>query len=112
MADAYIRWNHLPQTDHLYHTVHTRTARSCAFNCAFCEYPVNQGPLTLAPLDAIRRELDELTELGIVRSLVFTDDTFNVPRKRFQEIVRLLTRYDFEWYSFPVLNTRIARRQS
>jgi radical SAM superfamily enzyme YgiQ (UPF0313 family) len=100
MADTYIRWNHLPQTDHLYHTVHTRTARSCAFNCAFCEYPVNQGPLTLAPLEAIRRELDELTALGTVRSLVFTDDTFNVPRKRFKDIVRLLSNYDFEWYSF------------
>ena len=45
LADNYIRWSELPQTEHLYHTVHMRTARSCAFKCAFCEYPVNQGPL-------------------------------------------------------------------
>jgi p-methyltransferase len=100
MADGYIRWSHLPQTDHLYHTVHMRTARSCAFKCAFCEYPVNQGPLTLMPLDAVAQELNEIRALGTVRSLVFTDDTFNVPLPRFKELLRLLARYDFEWYSF------------
>jgi p-methyltransferase len=35
-----------------------------------------------------------------VRSLIFTDDTFNVPQKRFQELVRVLADFDFEWYSF------------
>jgi radical SAM superfamily enzyme YgiQ (UPF0313 family) len=100
LDEAYIRWNHLPQSDHLYHTVHTRTARSCAFSCAFCEYPVNQGPLTVVPVDAFERELQELKALGTVRSLIFTDDTFNVPLLRFKELLRVLARYDFEWYSF------------
>jgi p-methyltransferase len=98
--DGYIRWSELPQTDHLYHTVHTRTARSCAFSCAFCEYPVNQGPLTLMPPEVVDRELQELTKLGRVRSLVFTDDTFNVPLRRFKDLLRVLRKYDFEWYSF------------
>lgn len=98
--EGYIRWSQLPQTSHLYHTVHTRTARSCAFSCAFCEYPVNQGPLTLMPVDAFERELQELKALGTVRSVVFTDDTFNVPLPRFKELLKVLARYDFEWYSF------------
>ena len=98
--EGYIRWSQLPQTDHLYHTVHTRTARSCAFACAFCEYPVNQGPLTLMPVEVVDRELAELKKLGTVRSLVFTDDTFNVPLPRFKEILKVLAKYDFEWYSF------------
>jgi p-methyltransferase len=100
MAQSYIRWSQLPQTDHLYHTVHTRTARSCAFQCAFCEYPVNQGPLTLAPVEAVERELAELKALGRSRSIVFTDDTFNVPLRRFKELMRILAKYEFEWYSF------------
>jgi len=100
MRDNYIRWSQLPQTDHLYHTVHMRTARSCAFKCAFCEYPVNQGPLTLMPVDKVDEELRELQSLGTVRSLIFTDDTFNVPLARFKQLLKVLAKYDFEWYSF------------
>jgi len=100
MRDSYVRWSQLPQTDHLYHTVHMRTARSCAFQCAFCEYPVNQGPLTLMPVETVDRELSELQSLGKVRSLIFTDDTFNVPLGRFKELLKVLAKYEFEWYSF------------
>jgi anaerobic magnesium-protoporphyrin IX monomethyl ester cyclase len=100
MADTHIRWSRLPQTEHLYHTAHVRTARSCAFRCAFCEYPINQGPLTLAPVDVVKAELDELKALGTVSSIVFTDDTFNVPLRRFKQLLRVLAEYDFEWYSF------------
>ena len=100
MTDHYIRWSRLPQTDHLYHTVHMRTARSCAFQCAFCEYPINQGPLTLAPVETVEEELQELKALGTVKSIVFTDDTFNVPLRRFKELLKILARYEFEWYSF------------
>jgi p-methyltransferase len=100
MSDTHIRWSRLPQTDHLYHTVHMRTARSCAFHCAFCEYPINQGPLTLAAVDRVEEELAELKRLGTVRSVVFTDDTFNVPLRRFKTLLRTLARFDFEWYSF------------
>jgi radical SAM superfamily enzyme YgiQ (UPF0313 family) len=100
LDDSYIRWSQLRQTDHLYHIAHTRTARSCAFSCAFCEYPVNQGPLTVLPVDALERELEELTALGKVRSLIFTDDTFNVPLRRFKEMLKVLAKFDFEWYSF------------
>ena len=100
MADTYIRWNSVVPRDHLYHTVHTRTARSCAFKCAFCNFPVNQGALTLMPLDSFDKELRELKECGRVKSLIFTDDTFNVPLRRFKDLCRLLAKYDFEWYSF------------
>lgn len=100
MADGSIAWSTLPQTEHLYHTVHMRTARSCAFQCAFCEYPVNQGPLTLAPIEAVERELAELRRLGTVRSIIFTDDTFNVPLRRFKDLLRVLAKYEFTWYSF------------
>jgi len=100
LADSSIRWSSLPQTEHLYHTVHMRTARSCAFKCAFCGDPINQGPLTLVPVESVDQELAEIKKLGTVRSLVFTDDTFNVPLRRFKDLLRVLAKYEFEWYSF------------
>jgi radical SAM superfamily enzyme YgiQ (UPF0313 family) len=99
LEETYVRWSKLdPAT--LYHTVHTRTARSCAFKCAFCTFPQLQGPLELAPEASFEAELEELKRLGSVRSLIFTDDTFNVPPERFKALCRILARYDFEWYSF------------
>src|SRR5690606_14818611 len=81
-------------------TVQLRTARSCAFKCSFCAYPLRAGALTLGSLDAVRRQLDALVELGTVENLVFIDDTFNVPLRRFKELCRVLCDYPFRWYSY------------
>ncbi|MEO1699896.1 MAG: radical SAM protein [Planctomycetota bacterium] len=97
--DHWVRWDELAQ-DGIYHTVHTRTARSCAFACAFCSYPANQGALTLSSPDTLRAELESMKRSGRVRSIVFTDDTFNVPMPRFVELVDVLKDFDFEWYSY------------
>lgn len=37
-------------------TLQTRTARSCAFSCAFCAYPTRAGKLTLASLETIEEK--------------------------------------------------------
>jgi p-methyltransferase len=83
-------------------TVQTRTARSCSFACAFCGYPQRGGPLTLASMDTITRELESLRELGDVANVVFIDDTFNVPKTRFKEFCRMLIERDFRfnWFSY------------
>ncbi len=83
-------------------TLQTRTARSCAFSCAFCAYPTRAGKLTLAGLDTIERELDAMHQVGGVRNAVFIDDTFNVPLPRFKDICRLMIRkrYGFNWFSY------------
>jgi radical SAM PhpK family P-methyltransferase len=83
-------------------TIQTRTARSCAFSCSFCNYPTRAGALTLASLASIERELDSIQRLGGVRNVVFIDDTFNVPVNRFKQICRLLIakRYGFNWFSY------------
>lgn len=99
LDETYVRWSRLEPAS-LYHTVHTRSARSCAFKCAFCTFPQLQGALELASTAAFEAELEELKRLGSVRSLIFTDDTFNVPPQRFKELCRALARHDFEWYSF------------
>lgn len=82
-------------------TVQTRTARSCAFSCSFCRYPVNAGALTLTGLERLEDELGYLRSAG-VENVVFIDDTFNVPLPRFKDICRLMIarQYGFNWYSF------------
>lgn len=82
-------------------TASTRTARSCAFSCAFCDYPERAGALTLADIDTVEREMEELAALGVNR-VAFIDDTFNVPMRRFKDLCRMLVRRDFgiEWFSY------------
>ena len=96
-----IDWRGFPDED-LGPTIQTRTARSCAFKCSFCNYPGRAGALTLAGIDTIERELDSMLELGNVRNAVFIDDTFNVPFPRFKEICRMMIRkkYNLNWFSY------------
>jgi p-methyltransferase len=98
---ADIDWRRLSAAP-LGRTIQMRTARSCAFSCAFCNYPERAGKLTLAHLDSIRRELDSIRDCGDVMNVVFIDDTFNVPLARFKDLCRMLIaeRYGFEWYSY------------
>ena len=101
LDENYIDW-HLFSNEDLGDTLQTRTARSCAFNCAFCNYPTRAGKLTLASLDTIERELDSMHDRGNVKNVVFIDDTFNVPLKRFKEICQLIIQkdYQFNWFSY------------
>ncbi|MEU9353265.1 PhpK family radical SAM P-methyltransferase [Streptomyces griseoloalbus] len=82
-------------------TAQLRTARSCAFKCSFCDYPSRAGALASASVDTVRRELRAMAELG-VEQVVFVDDTFNVPPKRFKEICRMMIEEDLglNWYSY------------
>ena len=95
-----IDWNLFPRS--LYApTVQVRTARSCAYKCSFCRFPILAGPLALSSIHVVEAELRQLHEAG-VRNVLFIDDTFNVPLPRFKQILRMLiaNRFDFEWFSF------------
>jgi radical SAM PhpK family P-methyltransferase len=82
-------------------TVQTRTARSCAFKCSFCDFPVRAGRLNVASVATVERELRKLARRG-VEHVVFIDDTFNVPIPRFKDLCRMMIENDFgfRWYSF------------
>jgi p-methyltransferase len=101
LDENYIDWLDLSNED-LGATLQTRTARSCAFKCAFCNYPTRAGKLSLASLATIEKELDSMHARGNVRNVVFIDDTFNVPLPRFKDICRLMIRknYGFNWFSY------------
>lgn len=97
--ETYVRWSRLDPGS-LYHTVNLRTARSCAFKCSFCTFVALQGAHEVNRPETLELELAELTRNGAAHSLIFTDDTFNVPMPRFKELCRVLEKFDFEWYSF------------
>ncbi|GGX75489.1 PhpK family radical SAM P-methyltransferase [Streptomyces hiroshimensis] len=82
-------------------TAQLRTARSCAFKCSFCDYPSRAGALAAASVETVRKELRAMAELG-VKNVVFVDDTFNVPPKRFKDICRMMIEEDLglRWYSY------------
>jgi len=77
----------------------TRTAKSCPFSCAFCGFPQRAGKYTYMGLDSVRAELDSLKALPSVSTVTFTDDTFNVPKVRFRELLQMMIdeQYDFKW---------------
>jgi anaerobic magnesium-protoporphyrin IX monomethyl ester cyclase len=79
-----------------------RTAKSCPFACAFCGFPDRAGKYKYLKLDMVERELDAIAAIGTVTTLTFLDDTFNVPKRRFREIMRLMIDkgYGFKWNSF------------
>lgn len=75
-----------------------RTARSCAFKCSFCSFPVIAGAHEVMSLAALEQSLDHLHRTGTTH-LFFIDDTFNVPLKPFRDLCRLMIdkQYGFEW---------------
>ncbi len=109
MDEVYIHWDEFAG-ERLGPTLQTRTARSCAFSCAFCSYPERAGNLALAGVGTVEREFDAMREMG-TRNVVFIDDTFNVPLARFKDLCRLLIRkqYEFRWFSVLPLQQRRRR---
>lgn len=103
LDENYIDWEVLArEVGDLGPTIQTRTARSCAFSCAFCNYPTRAGKLTLTSLDVLAEEFESIRRLGNVKNVVFIDDTFNVPITRFKDLCRMMIEkdYGFNWYSY------------
>ncbi|MBY3203469.1 PhpK family radical SAM P-methyltransferase [Rhizobium laguerreae] len=79
-----------------------RTAKSCPFACAFCGFPERAGDYQFLDVPGIVRQLDAVEQLRTVSTVSFIDDTFNVPKKRFKDILRVMIErgYGFKWNCF------------
>jgi anaerobic magnesium-protoporphyrin IX monomethyl ester cyclase len=79
-----------------------RTAKSCPFSCSFCGFPQRAGKYKYTGVDLVEAEFNRIRDVGTVTTLTFIDDTFNVPKERFKEILRMMIRnnYGFKWNSF------------
>ncbi len=78
-----------------------RTSISCPFHCSFCGFPEHAGKYQTVEVAKIAEELNAIEKLGVVESLNFIDDTFNVPPERFKEILQMMIKndYSFGWNS-------------
>jgi p-methyltransferase len=101
LDENYPDWNELFGRDSSVSAVQMRSARGCSFNCAFCRYPVLAGPLTLASVETLEKELRSLSRVH-AKYISFIDDSFNVPLPRFKEICRMMIRnnFGFKWISY------------
>jgi anaerobic magnesium-protoporphyrin IX monomethyl ester cyclase len=81
-------------------TVQVRAASGCPFSCSFCSYPDTAGGHFAMELKHFEQQLKDIQSLGFVDRIIFIDDTFNVPIRRFKEILKILCRFNFEWFSF------------
>ncbi|MCR4376870.1 MAG: radical SAM protein [Rhodospirillales bacterium] len=78
-----------------------RTARSCSFKCAFCSYPSVAGPLATLSMENVRLTLKRIMDAKL-SAIFFVDDTFNVPKDRFENVLNIMIEIGFNipWYSF------------
>lgn len=79
-----------------------RTAKSCPFSCSFCGFPQRAGKYKYLSVELAEQELNAIRDIGSVTTLTFIDDTFNVPKARFKELLRMMIRnnYGFKWNCF------------
>ncbi len=79
-----------------------RTSMSCIFNCAFCDFPLRLGEYKTIDVSYVEQELNSMKKAGNIRFFRFIDDTFNIPLKRFKEILRMIIKneYNFTWSAF------------
>ncbi len=88
--------------DELGEFVTTRTAKSCPFACAFCGFPARAGDYTYLDVAHVEKEFDAIAGRNQITTVTILDDTFNVPKGRFKEILKMMIRnkYPFKWNSF------------
>ena len=101
LAENMVDYSLFPTND-MGQFVTLRTAKSCPFACAFCGFPQRAGAYTYMRVEDVERELNQIHTVGGVTTLTFLDDTFNVPKARFRDILRMMIRnnYQFKWNSF------------
>jgi radical SAM PhpK family P-methyltransferase len=82
--------------------VTTRTAKSCPFSCSFCGFPQRAGKYTYLGLSHVARELDSISRIPAASTVTFIDDTFNVPKNRFRDLMRMMIDKDYglRWNCF------------
>ncbi|MCW9034201.1 MAG: radical SAM protein [Rhodospirillales bacterium] len=99
LADAPASYDKL-NLPFLNRTIQIRTASGCPFACSFCSYPVTAGGWKTLDIEHVRAHLDSVMRIPGIDRIIFIDDTFNVPKKRFKDLLKVFCEYDFEWFSF------------
>jgi radical SAM PhpK family P-methyltransferase len=101
LAENMVDYSLFPRAD-VGQFVSLRTAKSCPFSCAFCNFPEIAGKYTFLDVTLVEKELNAIRDVGQVTTLTFIDDTFNVPKARFKQLLRMMIAndYQFRWNAF------------
>ncbi len=95
--------NKLELTEKYYNEgiVNFSTSTGCPAKCSFCNFPLKNSQRTYMKLSEVKEAFDTFKSLGI-KTIVFSDDTFNLPTSRFKDILNMLIdgEYKFEWYCY------------
>lgn len=99
LSDNPVKWDLFSQR--IADFVNVRTSISCPFSCSFCGFPEHAGKYQTTDVEWIDQQLSHLDRIGVKR-IHFIDDTFNVPVKRFREILArmIAKKYRFKWHSY------------
>ena len=99
LTENMVNWDLFPHDIDEY--VNIRTSISCPFSCAFCGFPEHAGKFQTAGAQDLEKELNQLARIESLKGIKFIDDTFNVPVKRYKEILRMMikNKYKFKWNS-------------
>lgn len=97
LSQNMVDWNLF--RDRIGEYVNVRTSISCPFSCAFCGFPQHAGKYQTAELEAVEKELKTLDKIESVKFIHFIDDTFNIPKKRFKDLLgRMIKNHTkFKW---------------
>jgi radical SAM PhpK family P-methyltransferase len=100
LSENMVNWDLF--SDRVGQSTYVRTSISCPFSCSFCGFPENGGKYQTLDVANVEQELNRLTSIETVESIQFIDDTFNVPVKRFKEILRMMikNKYKLRWHSY------------
>lgn len=82
--------------------INIRTAISCPFSCSFCGFPQHAGQHQTASVAGVEVELKQLDKIKTLQCIHFIDDTFNIPVKRFKDLLSMMIKnnFDFKWHSY------------
>ncbi len=84
----------------IHDTVQIRSSSGCPFSCAFCSYPTTARGFHVQETEAFRETIQHVLSKTGARKLIFIDDTLNVPKARFKELLMILREHSIEWFSF------------
>ncbi len=100
LQDNLVNWDLV--SNNVGNFINIRTSISCPFKCSFCGFPEHAGKYQAIKTCDIEKELNTLKNIDGIKNIFFLDDTFNVPPKRFKEILNMMIKRKdkFNWHSF------------